>query len=322
VSRQDVYPRALEVHADLKKGRPVTLRTIEDRYEISGRHAYRVIEYLKDHLKAPVDYNRAKRCYYYTKPTFELPAVILTEGEAIGIILAHEALLRRQGTPLGRHLRRSIETLRGLLPASISVDHESLLNRVLFSPLPARHVPDEVLDAVTTVLERHHRLHIKYYAPTGDEVTERDIDVYHLADIRGDWYAVAWCHLRNDLRTFALSRMSNCRLLDKTYTIPSDFSVERYFQDSLGAHAGHQVSHVVLDFAPDSSRWARERRWHPTQEIEDREDGGVRLSLDVTLSMELVRWILSWGGHVRVVEPAALQEWVAREVRDMAALYR
>lgn len=317
----DIYPRAIDVHLMLKGGAPVTTASLAEKFGISPRQAQRVIEHLRHKMKAPVVYDRLRGTYYYQEPTFELPAQIMREGDAIGMILAHEALLRRQGTPLGRHLRRAIGTLRALLPESVSVDAEGLLKHVMFAPLPARTVSDDLLDAVGIAIERRARLRIEYYSPAGDETTQRDIDIYHLAHVRGDWYAVAYCHLRKALRTFALSRMKSVRLLDVRYQIPATFSVAEYFKDALGVLAGPEPQTVVLAFDAEAARWVRERVWHPTQTLESLDDGGLRLTMCVTLSVELTRWILSWGGHVRALSPAPLRQQLEREVRAMAALH-
>ncbi|HEY4000968.1 MAG TPA: WYL domain-containing protein [Candidatus Xenobia bacterium] len=319
---EDLYPRAYHVHLKLKRGMTVTAPQVAREFDISDRHAQRIFQSLREVWKAPLVYDRRLKSFRYTEPAFDLPACLMTEGQAIGVILAHEALLRHQGTPLAQQLSNAMAMFRECLPRSVSVDAQSLLNRVLFTPLPARPVDGEVLETVTTALERRCTVGIEYYSPTGDETTSRDIDVYHLAHIRGDWYAVAWCHLRRALRNFALSRMRSVRPRHRSYVIPEDFDIHDHFRDGLGVLVGQEPHDVTLEFASDAARWASERMWHPTQETAWLEDGRLRLSMRVVVSMELVRWILSWGGHVQVIAPALLRDQVVGEIQTMVNLYR
>ena len=59
----------------------------------------------------------------------------------------------------------------------------------------------------------------------------------------------------------------------------------------------------------------------PSQHIEPLPDGGLELSMHVGISPEIERWILGWGEHVEVIEPATLRESIARTARQVAIRY-
>jgi proteasome accessory factor B len=58
-----------------------------------------------------------------------------------------------------------------------------------------------------------------------------------------------------------------------------------------------------------------ERTWHESQRIRSLPDGSITLQLELGGLEEIERWVLSWGSHVRVLEPALL----AQGIRDIAA---
>jgi predicted DNA-binding transcriptional regulator YafY len=303
--KDDVYPRALEVHNWLKMGRSVTSKTVAEHYDISKRHAQRVMEFLQDRLKAPVLFDHRRKTYYYLDTTFELPALIMTEGEAVAMIVAHEALLRRLATPLSQSLLRALDGLKELLPKSVSVEAGDLLAQTSFVAMPARPVESRVLDAVTVALQKRQRVRIEYYSANGDEVTEREVDIFHLTHRWTDWYMVGYCHLRQALRTFALSRIKRIDQRSPTYDIPESFSADEYFRGAMGIETA-EPQRVRLWFDAFEARWIRERTWHPTQRIIEQTDGAIIVELLVGLSTELGQWILSYGPHVRVLEPLKL----------------
>ena len=61
--------------------------------------------------------------------------------------------------------------------------------------------------------------------------------------------------------------------------------------------------------------------WHPSQAIDDLEDGGCLLTVRVAEMREMIPWIRSWGPDVEVLEPPALRREIAADARRAAAVY-
>jgi predicted DNA-binding transcriptional regulator YafY len=68
-----------------------------------------------------------------------------------------------------------------------------------------------------------------------------------------------------------------------------------------------------------AARLAQERRWHPTQEVKilDGKGNKVEVSFEVGRLEEVLRWVLSFGSHAKVLAPPELIQMVRREVREM-----
>lgn len=322
MANADSYARAVEVHRMLKNGEMVNSTILSERFELSTRHAQRIIDFLLDKLKAPLEYDSRRRTYVYREPTFELPSRIMSEGEAVALIVAHHALVTAQATPLGSRLLRALDTLKDLLPETVSIGVSDLMENVSFEPSPTRQVDSHVLDLLVSAMERRQTVRTEYYAAHSDTVTARDVDVYHLTHRRGDWYAVGWCHLRGALRTFALSRMRAVVLTEGRYEIPADFNAADYFRGSLGVDSSGTPSEIRLAFDAVEARYIVERTWHPSQRLEHQPDGGLHMWLEVRPGPELIQWIMSYGPGVRVLEPASLAAEIGRLHRAAAARYR
>ena len=68
-------------------------------------------------------------------------------------------------------------------------------------------------------------------------------------------------------------------------------------------------------FDPYQARYMRERTWHTSQQIEDRPDGSIVMRFKTGALAEVQRQIMSYGSHVKVLEPISLADTVANELR-------
>jgi predicted DNA-binding transcriptional regulator YafY len=73
---------------------------------------------------------------------------------------------------------------------------------------------------------------------------------------------------------------------------------------------------VRLCFLPEAARYGRERVWHPSQQLRERRDGGLELTLRVSDFLEVKRWVLGYGAACEVVKPAELET----EMQEVFAL--
>jgi proteasome accessory factor B len=78
---------------------------------------------------------------------------------------------------------------------------------------------------------------------------------------------------------------------------------------------------VVLRFAPSVAARVGEATWHPTQVVEQADDGSLLWRATVAGTIEIRLWILSWGDEVEVLAPATLREDVAATHRRAAERY-
>jgi len=74
---------------------------------------------------------------------------------------------------------------------------------------------------------------------------------------------------------------------------------------------------VELLFSKRAAAWVKDKSWHPSQETSLLKDGRLRMMLMVADNDELLGWILSFGGQVRVARPAALRQRVRDEVKKI-----
>jgi predicted DNA-binding transcriptional regulator YafY len=166
-------------------------------------------------------------------------------------------------------------------------------------------------------LQRQERIEMDYYSMSRGALTTRQVDPYHLTYFEGGFYLIGHCHLRREPRTFAVERIRALRPTGLTFIRPKAFDAEGYFRDSWGIIRGDRLT-VRLRFSQGQAKYIAERVWHPSQEFRWVSDGRLELILKVADTLELKRWVLSYGPEVEVLEPASLREEIRKEAEAVA----
>ncbi len=292
--------------------------------EVKPRTIERDIEYMRDLLGAPIKYCHKTQGYYYAEEDFVLPAVRLNQGELVALFLGQKLLTRHTGTPYESQVRSAFNKICNSLHHSVSVDFGAFDEWISFGVEPLRGDEEKVLQSYSQILkaiENRTTIHIKYYSAARDEQTERSIDPYHLRYFHGAWYIIAYCHWRGEVRIFALDRVHKLEESESQFTIPGDFSLQTYLDDSFGIERGEETEKVVIRFDSHQARWILEREWHHSQEIEYLPDGSLLLEFFVSGLGEVKRWVLSFGSHAEVLAPESLRQELAREISGMGKVY-
>ena len=312
------------IHRSLKTGRCITAQDLAREFEVHVRTIYRDIDFLRDRLKAPVQ-ARGALGYCYSDAGYSLPDLTLTEGELLAFLVAERVVegYAGSGAPFIHRMREGLQKLSQGLGQQVTVAMDDLYQgRYHFDAGPLRQVDPEVLAALHRALAERRTLEIAYEAIHGEGTSRRVVEPYHLLNHRGDWYVVARCRLRRDLRTFSVSRIRGFQEGSESYRIPADFDAEAYFQGALSIFRGGEPQEVRIWFSPRAARWVLERTWHPSQRIEQEPDGSAVLSMTVAPTVEVRNWILGHGSHARVLSPPGLLQEVHQEAEAKVALYR
>ena len=251
----------------------------------------------------------------------------LTLSELSALYFSRTLLESLAGTPF----RDDLETAFDKLAAGLTPHMRNFLDqlpRVLSTKSdPARRQPDLAMPALSQIVARalDATLHLRqatltYHSRSSERTKIYLIHPYRLAYALGGLYLLAFVPEYGEVRTFALERIENLSLLDEHFT-PIEELPDEAFPHSLGVHSG-PPQRVEIEFQPAVADYVRARVWHPSQILQDLEEGGVRVAIDVCLDHALRSWILSFGPFARVASPAALAREIADQFERAGAQYR
>ena len=288
--------------------------------EVSPRTVKRYVEALRDDFGAPIAYDRQRRGYYLEKP-WSMPFLHLTEGEALALFIFLNLTRQFRGTPLEDALHRLGEKLKLMLPEGLKMSPQEfdMFLSPLLTPLAMRVDVRETFGKVFQAITQRRRILIRYYGLSSRTESERKVDPYHLYNFEGVWYFCGFCHLRGEIRDFALDRVRWVEVLRENFSYPQDFSPQRYLESAFRMYRGERVR-IRVRFDAYQAAWIRERVWHPNQEIEELPDGGIVFTVWANPE-EIKRWVLGYGAHAEVLEPETLRESIQEEIQKLQRMY-
>jgi predicted DNA-binding transcriptional regulator YafY len=300
----------LRIHQAIQAGKFPNASTLAGQLEVTPKTIHRDIEFMRDRLELPIEYDGAKFGYHYTEEVSAFPTVHITEGELFALILAEKALQQYRGTNFEKPLLSAIKKMEQSLPDTISLNLSDIEQTISFRTRAEQILDLEVFDALAKAAAHRRQIELAYRKPGRREIEQRIVDPYHLANINGEWYLFAFDHLRKDIRTFAPARIQAVKPTGKTFARPQKFSLEKRLRDSFGVHSGEGEHDVVIRFDARVADYVREKKWHESQQLREFKNGAVELRLKLSSLMEIQRWILSWGGDAKVIQPRELAEAV------------
>jgi predicted DNA-binding transcriptional regulator YafY len=308
--------RMLRIHQAIQAGRFPNAAALARELEVSSKSIHRDLEFMRDRLELPVQFDARRNGYYYTEEVGSFPTVQITEGELFALLLAEKALQQYRGTTFEKPLLSAFRKISATLPDTVSFNlsdwGESISFRFSAEPVLDLRVFDELARATA----RRQQLLLAYRKPGREEAELRKVDPYHLANINGEWFLFAFCHLRQDIRTFAPARIASITRTGQSFCRPADFSLQDRLSLSFGVRSGEGEHDIRIIFSKQAAGYIREKIWHSSQRIVQMPDGRIELHLRLSSLEEIQRWVLGWGGHAVVLYPPEL----AAAVRSAAQL--
>jgi predicted DNA-binding transcriptional regulator YafY len=310
--------RLLAIILELQRHRWRRARDLAATFETSNRTIYRDIQALGE---AGVPIVALPGRGYALMEGYFLPPLSFSIDEATMLLLGSDFMAQNFDAQYRAAAQLASRKIEDVLPEKLRKEVHALRERIRFITTGPGVRPDiaarlqglrQAIIACCTVRFRYYTRH------TADEAgtpTTREADPYSLTYIGGAWYLLAYCHLRRGVRTFRLDRMDDLTLLDRSFTRPASLALH---QRDLH-EAGTLVVRVLFD--PEVTRWVRESPSFYTVAEEETTDG-LLVTLHVRQESEIQQWLLSWGRHVRVLEPASLRDLIAAEAAAILAYYQ
>jgi proteasome accessory factor C len=167
-----------------------------------------------------------------------------------------------------------------------------------------------VTTAMAAALNGGNRVHLRYYVPSRDEATERDVDPMRLLVVEGHTYLEGWCRRAEAVRLFRLDRVLSADVLDVPAEVPAE--AEPVDVDAGLFRPSDSDVLAELELAPPA-RWVAES--FPCESVTELPEGRLRIALRTPDTAWVRRLALRHGEDLRVISPASL----AAEVRTTAS---
>jgi predicted DNA-binding transcriptional regulator YafY len=296
--------------------------TLADKLGVSVRTLHRYFGMLGE-MGIPIYAERGPHGGFSLVRGYKLPPLVFTPEEAVAIHLGTSLVGEMWGQLYREPAEGAMAKLENVLPdeqrGEIAWARRSLVATQMHRADPITLFP--VLEKLRRAARHHRQVEMRYRGGNSQSVSERLVDPYALVHRSGWWYLVAYCHLREAMRTFRVDRIQELVLCPETFQAPEDFDVRAYlnaaFKDQPVVQArlrfSKEAAYIVLS---NLSGW---------EAVEENPDDAPEGCVDVTLSAPDLNWlaalVLSFATWVTVLDPPELREMVCEWALATAAQY-
>jgi predicted DNA-binding transcriptional regulator YafY len=289
---------------DLLQSRPsVTAAQLAERLEVNARSARRYIVMLQD-LGIPIEAERGRYGGYRLRPGYKLPPLMWTEEEAMAVTLGLRAAQQLGLAQTLPTVESALAKVERVLPTALRERVQAVQDAVVLD------MAGEASSAVTTehvallsmAAYRGQQAEVLYQSKSGQQ-TVRMLDCYGLLYHEARWYAIGYCHLRQDLRVFRLDRIQQVTLREEHFTRPAHFDCLAYAMQSFLAMPSRWLVEVVLETKLDQI----DHRAIPPSfaSLEETSEGLLLRAYDDDLE-HVARFLVNLGCPFRVLQPREL----------------
>ncbi len=309
----------------LRARRRITLAELREQTGASRATIMRDLGWLRNELNHPLHWDNDLQCYLW-RPSGgawdapeELAGLWFKPSEVLAL-LTLEHLLReiQPGDLMQRHLQPLELRLKEILRQSglDSAAERQLGERIRVIGLGQRVVPPQSFETVGLALSQRRRLAMQYQARGTGKHSERTVSPQRLVYYRSNWLLDAWCHQRNELRSFSLDAIRHPVVLSEAATDIAAEELDQTLGSGYGIFSGKDVQWATLRFTPERARWVAAEQWHPEQKGAWDAKGHWVLQIPYSDDRELVMDILRHTPEVEVLAPTGLRDRVVEKMRE------
>src|SRR5665647_1664020 len=273
----------------LSSRRAVSAEDLMAALEISRATLKRDIAKLRDQLHVPIEFNRELGGYQMEPGHVdsELPGLWFSQQEILALVTIQQLLEQLEPGLLGAKLHPLQERLTQLMDKH-GLASQDVAKRIRIVHAGKRTVIAKSFEAVAAATLARKRLKIWHFNRQNGITTERDVSPQRLVHYRDNWYLDAWCHLRDDIRSFSIDAITRLEVLDLAAKEVTDKHIDEAVGAGYGIFGGTPKAWATLKFTPERARWVAGEVWHPNQRSVTEADGSYVLEIPYSDERELL----------------------------------
>lgn len=291
-----------------------TSKFLCEKLEISLRQLRVDIEYMKNQLNAPIEFDYKSQVYRYSKEFIYLDNLPLTRRDLTHLQIAVETM-RKTGQI--KHFEQAGEIFGKIHRATRNWNAtEPKIKPIFFDPLP-KYDAAQHLDFFLTAIENQQRSRFQYQGFHADKPKSVLFDPYFLRNYDRRWYVGGFSHDPSEgfVRTFPLERIIGEPQVETFFhDRPTDFNAESYWRHIYGITIpkGGKVEAIVLEFNRLQGQYFLTTPFFEPFEVLENTEENLRVRLLLIPNIDLIRKLASLGSDVRVLAPDSLRDEIRK----------
>lgn len=216
------------------------------RLDVNIRTIRRYIVMLQD-MGIPVEAERGPEGAYQLQRGYKLPPLMFNDAEAVALTLGLIAMREFRFPVDVAAVEGALAKTERVLPESLLHQVRGLQESIVFNvTTPPALLQNGFLSLLSSAAQQRKRVFLSYRSWGGDD-SEREYDPYGIVFNEGYWYTAGYCHLRHDLRTFRLDRITALEPREQIFERPDDFDLLNHVLTSIVSLPGEEQIEVLLE---------------------------------------------------------------------------
>lgn len=293
--------------------------------EISERTIYRDIDILCEAGIPILSISGPNGGYSFTED-YKIKSNVLESGDVVHLLLSSMGIRPEKNTEMAQQLNNAVIKLEN----SVSEEHRKEIIKakerffIDSDPWWGKRVHNKNVDIIKKSVLNLKKLKV-YYKKYNGEISERMINPYGAVVKNSQWYLVAFCEVKNEIRVFKCSRIENIEVMDDGFIMPENFYLEDFWRESKQQFVRHTSIKIFSNAYPVKVKFHDEKR-------RLLEGFHIQASLLVNnqwiydidmLSFETAcNMIFPLSDRIEVLEPVELREYIISKTNNILKLYK
>jgi predicted DNA-binding transcriptional regulator YafY len=188
------------------------------------------------------------------------------------------------------------------------------------TPAYRKESPNYLQPIIQAILEQK-TIETIYHTQYRNETTERKIDPYYLVPRDQRFYLIGFCHTKQDIRTFRISRFLKVDTTTESFN-KSDFNIKKYLKNTWSIEQGDKNITFKVRFNAEVARYIKEEELFVHPRMKDCKDGSLIFEVTVNNEKEFIRWILQYGPAAEILEPVSVRESLKQQLSQWINMYQ
>ena len=201
----------------------------------------------------------------------------------------------------------------------------SMKDMVLLEEIP---LGTTFLNPIIEAMQKNVELQIDYQRyeseQEGENLQEFHVQPYALKVFNRRWYLLGYIKEKHALRTIALDRILDLKILSTSFELPEDFDARKYFANVVGIFVNNDlpVTKVMIRVYGTQAEYLRSTPLHKSQtEGRSKYREFAEFTYRLCITPELISQLLAMGENVEVLEPEELREEMKMRITAMFNFY-
>jgi len=166
----------------------------------------------------------------------------------------------------------------------------------------------ENLYGILHAIKNKFQIKISYQKFWEEEISHRTTEPYALKEFKNRWYILAKDNKDGNIKSFALDRLTNLEITNRTFDLPKTYNIEESYRYCFGIISPNdeEPQEIILSFDPVQGKYIKSLPLHETQEVLFDNEDELQIKLKLCITHDLIMELLSFGDNMKVVKPKAL----------------